>query len=70
MSQSEQDHYHSVYCSIDEGLNEQFYIVPGMGDFGDRYATPLFFFIVLGAGISGQVENFTIFFFTFSLAHQ
>ena len=30
-----------VTASVDEGLNEQRYIVPGLGDFGDRlYGTP------------------------------
>jgi uracil phosphoribosyltransferase len=30
-----------VTAAVDEGLNEQRYIVPGLGDFGDRlYGTP------------------------------
>jgi len=30
-----------VTASIDEGLNDRKYIVPGLGDFGDRlYGTP------------------------------
>lgn len=26
-----------VTSEVDEKLNEKFYIVPGIGDFGDRY---------------------------------
>lgn len=26
-----------VSAAVDDGLNERFYIIPGMGDFGDRY---------------------------------
>jgi len=26
-----------VTCAVDEGLNEKKYIVPGLGDYGDRY---------------------------------
>ena len=26
-----------VTCAVDAGLNDQKFIVPGLGDFGDRY---------------------------------
>lgn len=29
-----------ITCALDEGLNEKKYIVPGLGDFGDRYYEP------------------------------